>query len=395
MIVYLIIVLSFCALYPLIPRKHIKWLFLALVLALSVMAFNCKPLETDDLSRYYVTLNTLRDCSFSQYLDLQADGYGHFDAAPVCGLYFFLISKLPENRFLPAVTIFIVYGGMFMILWRIAEKYKISKWYLFMGSFFLLCTYWYYDTCSGIRNGLAFGVFIVCVYFELMEKRKKIFCWIGYAAAIGVHPAAVILLAVRVLSEISMRSNSSLINAITVIGIGFGASVIEILGKIFDNAFISLLLEKTESNANRMIEFGPTTILNIILLIMMSFLYFYARHLLEKYGIDEDTHFFKFFGTLLVFTFGSLTSSLIFVRLMHWVVPMLGSVIIMIGLEMNKNERNNRYAINSEKSIIKANRSLYRTNERILNLVFLAFSVLNLYFLCFMSTMSAAVFSFN
>ena len=39
MLIYLIIVVSFCAIYPLVPRKHIKWLFLALVLALSVMAF--------------------------------------------------------------------------------------------------------------------------------------------------------------------------------------------------------------------------------------------------------------------------------------------------------------------------------------------------------------------
>ena len=52
MLIYLIIVVSFCAIYPLVPRKHIKWLFLALVLALSVMAFFVKPLPTDDLMRY-------------------------------------------------------------------------------------------------------------------------------------------------------------------------------------------------------------------------------------------------------------------------------------------------------------------------------------------------------
>lgn len=39
--VYLTIVMAFCLIYPLVPRKHIKWLFLALVLALSVMAFFC------------------------------------------------------------------------------------------------------------------------------------------------------------------------------------------------------------------------------------------------------------------------------------------------------------------------------------------------------------------
>lgn len=39
MLVYLAIVAAFCVIYPFVPRKYIKWLFLALVLALSVMAF--------------------------------------------------------------------------------------------------------------------------------------------------------------------------------------------------------------------------------------------------------------------------------------------------------------------------------------------------------------------
>ena len=65
MLIYLIIVVSFCAIYPLVPRKHIKWLFLALVLALSVMAFFVKPLPTDDLMRYYDSLELLRKKSFA------------------------------------------------------------------------------------------------------------------------------------------------------------------------------------------------------------------------------------------------------------------------------------------------------------------------------------------
>ena len=59
MIVYLAIVVAFCAIYPIIPRKHIKWLFLALVLALSVMAFYMKPYETDDISNYFNQVSML------------------------------------------------------------------------------------------------------------------------------------------------------------------------------------------------------------------------------------------------------------------------------------------------------------------------------------------------
>ena len=65
--VYLAIVVAFCVVYPIIPRKYIKWLFLALVLALSIMAFYVKPLKTDDLIRYYNSLNLLREKSLAGY----------------------------------------------------------------------------------------------------------------------------------------------------------------------------------------------------------------------------------------------------------------------------------------------------------------------------------------
>ena len=74
MIIYFAIVIAFCVIYPFIPRKHIKWLFLALVLALTVMAFYVKPLKTDDLIRYYNSLNLLREKSLAGYFDLQRDG---------------------------------------------------------------------------------------------------------------------------------------------------------------------------------------------------------------------------------------------------------------------------------------------------------------------------------
>ena len=65
MLVYLAIVVVFCAIYPIVPRKHIKWLFLALVLALSIMAFYMKPYETDDIGNYFNQVSMLRKGGFS------------------------------------------------------------------------------------------------------------------------------------------------------------------------------------------------------------------------------------------------------------------------------------------------------------------------------------------
>ncbi len=391
MSIYFAIVIAFCVIYPFIPRKHIKWLFLALVLALSVMAFYVKPLETDDLLRYYNSLDLLRKKSLSGYFDLQRDGYGNFDAVPVCGLYFFFVSKLGNNNFLPAITIFLTYGSMLLVIWRFANYYKISKLYIFVGTFFLLSTYWYYDTCSGIRNGLAFAVAMFCIYFDLVEK-KKIFC-LGYFVAMGIHSAAVIFLGLRLLTEINMRLRLKILNAISLVGIFFGSYIIEFLGKIFNNSFFKVLLEKTAINKVRVISFtSGVTILSIVLLLAVIIMCIYMNYRINMDDVKNVESINYFFILLLFFSVGSLSSYLIFTRFMHWVIPMLGSLIIMLCLDLNRKKRQEIYFAPHGESTIKRDISVYRSNELILNLMIIALSLFNLYFLCFVSVIHSAKF---
>lgn len=391
MIVYFAIVIAFCVIYPFVPRKHIKWLFLALVLALSVMAFYVKPLETDDLLRYYNSLDLLRKKSLSGYFDLQRNGYGNFDAVPVCGLYFFFVSKLGNNNFLPAITIFLTYGSMLLVIWRFANYYKISKLYIFVGTFFLLSTYWYYDTCSGIRNGLAFAVAMFCLYFDLVEK-KKIFC-LGYFVAMGIHSAAVIFFGLRLLTEINMRLRLKILNAISLVGIFFGSYIIEFLGKIFNNSFFEVLLEKTAINKVRVISFtSGVTILSIALLLAVIIMCIYMNYRINMDDVKNVESINYFFILLLFFSVGSLSSYLIFTRFMHWVIPMFGSLIIMLCLDLNRKKRQEIYFAPHGESTIKRDISVYRSNELILNLMIIALSMFNLYFLCFVSVIHSAKF---
>lgn len=391
MSIYFAIVIAFCVIYPFIPRKHIKWLFLALVLALSIMAFYVKPLETDDLLRYYNSLDLLRKKSLSGYFDLQRDGYGNFDAVPVCGLYFFFVSKLGNNNFLPAITIFLTYGSMLLVIWRFANYYKISKLYIFVGTFFLLSTYWYYDTCSGIRNGLAFAVAMFCIYFDLVEK-KKIFC-LGYFVAMGIHSAAVIFLGLRLLTEINMRLRLKILNAISLVGIFFGSYIIEFLGKIFNNSFFEVLLEKTAINKVRVISFtSGVTILSIVLLLAVIIMCIYMNYRINMDDVKNVESINYFFILLLFFSVGSLSSYLIFTRFMHWVIPMFGSLIIMLCLDLNRKKRQEIYFAPHGESTIKRDISVYRSNELILNLMIIALSLFNLYFLCFVSVIHSAKF---
>ena len=50
-----------------------------------------------------------------------------FGALPIAGYYFYLISLLPDNHFLPFFTILISYGCMMLIIYKVAQRYKVDK----------------------------------------------------------------------------------------------------------------------------------------------------------------------------------------------------------------------------------------------------------------------------
>lgn len=246
MLVYLAIVAAFCVIYPFVPRKYIKWLFLALVLALSVMAFFAVPEETDDLSNYFSRVASLRKGGFSLLRRMIEDGSEDWDSLPVCGLYFYLISRFPDNGMLPAVTIFLAYGSIFWVLWRAAKRYEVNKWYLFLASVFLLSTYWFYDICSGIRNGLTFTLFCFFAYVELVEKKYKPLCWLGYLAMCMMHSSGILMMMIRGALLVSGKRNGKLVSVLVFFAMVVGGAVVPRLGDIFGIEYLQLISQKAE-----------------------------------------------------------------------------------------------------------------------------------------------------
>ena len=152
---FLIIIAGFSVIYWILPKKA-SWLsFLLLVLALSYLAFYVEPNETDDVRRYFKQLIYLKDYGYDYLSRCFNEGINGWDVYRVCGYYFYFISKLPDVHYLPAVTIFIVYFLNLLIIYRLSVKFEVNKLYTYFGAMFFISTYWYYDTYSGIRNGLA------------------------------------------------------------------------------------------------------------------------------------------------------------------------------------------------------------------------------------------------
>lgn len=383
MVVYLIIVLAFCALYPLIPRKHIKWLFLALVLALSVMAFNMVPYKTDDVANYFRQIDQLRDGGWNALQEKIDNNENNWGSLPVCGYYFYFISLFPDNGMLPAITIFLACGGMFLVLWRAANKFNVGKWYLFLSSLFILSTYWFYDICSGIRNGLAFTLFCVFIYFDVVEKKFRPACWIGYLLMLGLHSSAILMLTIRMALLLSRKGKGKIMSVLMFFAMLVGGAVIPKLGDITGIEYLQLISQKAERAADTTGVGSQTNyFVNISIFIVACILVIYCLYVLDKnHKYDDFKEYEKFVQLVLSFMIGAFFFGLIFMRFARWVIPAVTSVVFMVGMQANTDIKKEMYSNKKQKSVIKSG-MLMSSNELLINVCFIAYTCVHLWYAC-------------
>lgn len=384
MLVYLAIVAAFCVIYPFVPRKYIKWLFLALVLALSVMAFFVVPEETDDLSNYFSLIASLRKGGFSLLRQMIEDGSEDWDSLPVCGLYFYLISRFPDNGMLPAVTIFLAYGSIFWVLWRAAKRYEVNKWYLFLASVFLLSTYWFYDICSGIRNGLTFTLFCFFAYVELVEKKWRPACWVGYVAMCLMHSSGILMMIVRLALLVSGRKGSKLTSVLIFFVMIVGGAIMPHLGEITGIEYFQLLSQKAERAVSTSgFANGTQYLVNVSVFVVAVCVFYYAVYVIkkqtEKYESFSD--YINFVQLIVFFMLGSITFILTFIRFARWVIPAVISVVFMVGMQANSNAKIEMLTGRKNKSVIKSGMTL-SSNELVINFCMVAYTAVHMWYAC-------------
>lgn len=384
MLVYLAIVAAFCVIYPFVPRKYIKWLFLALVLALSVMAFFVVPEETDDLSNYFSLIASLRKGGFSLLRRMIESGSEDWDSLPVCGLYFYLISRFPDNGMLPAVTIFLAYGSIFWVLWRAAKRYEVNKWYLFLASVFLLSTYWFYDICSGIRNGLTFTLFCFFAYVELVEKKWRPACWVGYVAMCLMHSSGILMMMVRLALLVSGRKGSKLTSVLIFFVMIVGGAIMPHLGEITGIEYFQLLSQKAERAVSTSgFANGTQYLVNVSVFVVAVCVFYYAVYVIkkqtEKYESFSD--YINFVQLIVFFMLGSITFILTFIRFARWVIPAVISVVFMVGMQANSNAKIEMLTGRKNKSVIKSGMTL-SSNELVINFCMVAYTAVHMWYAC-------------
>lgn len=363
MAVFLLITFAFCVIYFLMPRKY-EWItFVLLVFGLSVMAYYCVPAPSDDLSRYYHIIDQLRTQNL-EFLQKQISaGTNDWDVLPVAGYYFFFISRLPTNNFLPAITIFFAYGVMYLLLYRCAHFYKVNKFNLFLGAIFILTTYWYYDTCSGIRNGLAFAIVLLGIYLYFVEKKSILFFAFFSVVACLLHTAAILPVILALIVIFTGRLESKYINIAVFFGLSIGGVLMSYLSNVSDNQLIQLIADKTESALDATVSLQTNYFVNISVFLLSIIIIYYSYYYINNFDTDHRMFFFlKFASVMLMFMLGSITSSLLFLRFARWLIPPIVGVVLMVGQQIQKDRIDSNLDLSIYSDISKKER--FRINSR-------------------------------
>lgn len=331
---FIFIVVIFIFLYWLLP-KNLSWIsYVIIVVLFTILAFDITPNENDDLSRYFETLNYLRVGGKEALEEHFEKGWNSWDIYRVCAYYFYFISKLSDNHYLSAITVFIVYGLMFLVIDNSARRYDASKFDTFFGAMFFISTYWYYDTASGIRNGLAFAVVFVCAYYHLLLRKHIPLCILGYILACLTHSAAVMPVVLIALAVITLNNSGKFMNFLLIFGIIVGGIGIQFLSSRFpNNDFLQSIAGRAERNGLGDSLYTDTLYLtNVATVFVVALIIFYfSYYILNCDQTIEFKMFYKYCSILLFFEIGSLYSPLIFMRFARWIFPIIGAIFIICG----------------------------------------------------------------
>lgn len=332
---FAVILIIYAVLYWITPHKA-SWIpMLITVLLLSFLAFNVNPNDTDDLSRYFMQLDYLREYG-REYLDHCFEtSFYNWDTYRVCAYYFYFLSKFPDNHWMPAITIFICYGLMFLVMYKASRRFEVQKSYLFLGTMFFLCTYWFYDVYSGVRNGLTFAVIVACAYYHLVERKRILLCYIGYFLASLTHSSGIMIVAFVILTEITLNNSGRFMSFLLVFGLIGGGVLMQYLDSVIDNKYVHIIAGQAEKHqAGEVIELGTMFLVNITLFVLVSIIVMYYSHYLMNSNYSSNLkRFHKFSSIILYFMISCLFSGLIFVRIARWILPVIGALYIMIGMQ--------------------------------------------------------------
>lgn len=191
MIITVIIMIG-CLLLCIPLSKQLYWKYSSIILILVAAGyFFYTPPSQDDLYRHYLMLDEIHEYGINFF-----DTTNHYwDENPVYVMFLAFVSIFQANPFLPFFTGIIYYLVSLYGIYLSSLKDGIYQREI-LGSILLLIST-NYISISGIRNILGAGIFLIGIYFDLIQKKKIGYFY--YVIASLIHSSMFIYLFIRIL----------------------------------------------------------------------------------------------------------------------------------------------------------------------------------------------------
>lgn len=236
---YVMIMFVMCFLiYKTTNKKQIKTILKIYWFLLAVLAFFYIPTESADLSRYISAAKLYSSFSVEEIVKILGNS-----KVPMQIIYFYLLGLTKINGLIPAVTSMLFYGFSFSILYDAIKRFELNNksasisllFFMEMGGF--LCV------ISGIRSFVAFSAIAYCCYYELIGNKSFVKHIPLYLFASLMHPAAMVLTIIRLLTILINKEKSNLKK----IGNFFLVGILIVLIFKYGSQYIDAILDKTDT----------------------------------------------------------------------------------------------------------------------------------------------------
>lgn len=273
-----------------------------------------------DLLEHYDELSNLRSNDFQYALN-----YGEYKGLPIANIYFFLISRMKDNRFFSVIPLFIDGCAFIYILKNSFQRERVVNFsHITFATILWWCTFGFKLSISGVRCVTAVAIVTVAIYKDAVKRERSLQVLLLYILPLMIHQFAIVPIVIRLFARVKHKSIGIL--AIPAI-ILFGPPVARFLGSLTSNYYLQefvRLLTKYWDRFNIInwiarADSASITVYFAFVVVVLYLCYMVLEIKRNANVIDIGTETVAVLEALTIVAFGSLFNYLIIERLMYFI----------------------------------------------------------------------------
>lgn len=284
-----------------VTEKFLFFTFLLFAASYGIMAYHVEPPVEWDLYRHFLELDRIRSGGLWYLLRV-----GIYREQIGGSLLFYAVSRLPNNHFLPLVSILIEYAIFAYIVSDYCEENHLNCRYVFL---ILLLHFSMTDiswTISTIRQPLAMSLMALAVYLDLVKRKKWgiFFYFLGFS----VHPGSVGVIVIRLAFILYKRKIP--VHILLLFWSAFSSIISEWFSKssFYWIKYIGDMLYSYVFSDNALSGDSRQVVVKLILLLLIAYMAW------RKGDIWRENDYGMFLYLAFAFTIGSIASEQFFLR---------------------------------------------------------------------------------